>query len=431
MGLYLQTDKFKTNDKFEKAMKIVTGSDVDILVFPEFCYTPFSGEIKKLDLQNEFTMTWIFGKCNELSFSLGRAIVFSSVDKMGTIFSVFSNAFAQGNETTNQLYLKQMATGKSPLGSNAYSSGLANSMFRPIIFKDSKIGLSICYDCNHAIFSRIFGIQDVDIMINSTGGNVVWSKWYKYNKARSIENHCYNFVTMGGNDLKNSYVFGFDPTGESMRFKNLMKKTERTNLSGTVYVFETNDPTESPEVDPSRDQIQTISKNQDMFLPVGQVSELIQSASKIIPGIFKYPVGDKNLIICVVVGADIFEPEQVLKLLYAPELKEIPEKRYLILNSYKDLTNEVYEDKLRLILKVRTVENFCAVILESDMTDQCFQSGKNRNVQVVQSENGVWGLDSSRMTGPDAIWKNKPGMKAAWRKNFEWLIFNAYSFRER
>ncbi len=42
----------------------------------------------------------------------------------------------------------------------------------------------------------------------------------------------------------------------------------------------------------------------------------------------------------------------------------------------------------------------------------------------------MFGLDLNRMGGPEVIWKNKPGMKAAWRNNFEVLIEKALELRD-
>lgn len=69
------------------------------------------------------------------------------------------------------------------------------------------------------------------------------------------------------------------------------------------------------------------------------------------------------------------------------------------------------------------MENFCAAIVESDNINNCYQCGKNRTAQVLESENGIYGIDLDRAAGPEAIWKNKStGMKACWRENFEWLV---------
>jgi len=52
IGLYLQDmNENKKNLKvFNKAMIAVKKADIDLLVFPEFCYTPFSEEVYTVDL---------------------------------------------------------------------------------------------------------------------------------------------------------------------------------------------------------------------------------------------------------------------------------------------------------------------------------------------------------------------------------------------
>ena len=71
------------------------------------------------------------------------------------------------------------------------------------------------------------------------------------------------------------------------------------------------------------------------------------------------------------------------------------------------------------------MENFCAVILESKNINKCYQCGKKRTAQVVKAIDGSWGIDLDRTSGPEAIWKNKQGMRESWRTNYEWLVENA------
>ena len=92
------------------------------------------------------------------------------------------------------------------------------------------------------------------------------------------------------------------------------------------------------------------------------------------------------------------------------------------MNKHKHIEDEFFGNKLSVVLKVRSMENFCAVIIESDNINECYQCGKNRMAQVLQAENGRFGIDLDRSTEPEAIWKNKDGMKACWREKFEWLI---------
>jgi hypothetical protein len=50
--------------------------------------------------------------------------------------------------------------------------------------------MTACYGCNQAMFSRKFGLNSVDIIVNSTGGDVEKDKWYKYNKACGFKLFC-------------------------------------------------------------------------------------------------------------------------------------------------------------------------------------------------------------------------------------------------
>ena len=53
---------------------------------------------------------------------------------------------------------------------------IIKDIFSPFFFRGLKIGMTICYDCNHALFSRMYGLKDVDIIINSTVADFVYDK---------------------------------------------------------------------------------------------------------------------------------------------------------------------------------------------------------------------------------------------------------------
>lgn len=129
-----------------------------------------------------------------------------------------------------------------------------------------------------------------------------------------------------------------------------------------------------------------------------------------------------NIIFITIEGDDILRAEKVLSLLYSEELGQIRNKRYIIINKYKNIDEEFYKNKLSVVLKVRVMENFCGLVLESDNINSCYQSGKNRTAQVLEVIDNKYRIDLTRTTGPEAIWKNKNGMRANWRRNFEWLI---------
>lgn len=425
IGLYLQTQTAHNPKAFQQAMSIAADGDFDILVFPEDCYCPEIEELWQLDIAQKEDIEQIREYCLDLSRQINKAVVFSPFDKYCTPYSVFANYKADETETEFAVYIKHTMTESSVFDFAGYKE-IAMGMFRPIIYKGYKIGMTICYDCNHALFSRMWGINGIDILLNSTGGDVIYDKWYKYNKVRAIENKCYNFVTMGGastSDNAHTYVYGFNPEGGELPFCNLMVDTDKTNEVNTIYVYDTSLDSGNAQIENSFYQEEKTNKHQHYFFPVGQTHTVLEQADRIDTDIYIFSYQGNTLVFCMIEGLDIMRPEYPLRLLYSDKLKEYHNKRYILINYHeKKVEQDFFETKLSIILKVRAMENFCAVILESPNIKHCYQTGNNRTAQVIPMENKHYGIDISRTSGPEAIWKNKQGMNFKWRKNFEWLI---------
>nr|MCR5624708.1 hypothetical protein [Lachnospiraceae bacterium] len=75
VGLYFQTDDMGNKTEYEKAMKLVKDSDIDILVFPEFSYFPFVSEMRNSDFLSKQEADLLHKKTIELSKEIGRAVV--------------------------------------------------------------------------------------------------------------------------------------------------------------------------------------------------------------------------------------------------------------------------------------------------------------------------------------------------------------------
>ncbi len=424
VGMYLQTDELKNKKSFDKALKYVKSSDMDIWVLPENCYVPFAKRIWTSDILNEDTRNEIVSCCLDLSKEVRKAVVISLEDSYGTLFSIFANAFHEGDDDEYYLYIKHTMTDFSAFELSDYRE-FSKYLFEPVKYKGFKIGLSICFDCNHSLFSRMFEKYGVDLIINSTGGDVIYDKWYKYNKARAIENSCYNLVTMGGDGLAEKtkcYVYGFNANGGELKPENICGESTKYNIPGGIYVYEIFNEPGQATIETSINQKETVNKVSHCYFPVGKMNRILKEAKKIKDDIYSVEVEDKNVIICVIDGLDIMKPEKVLPLLYAPELKKYKNKRYMIFNHHKTIDKEFFETKLSIILKVRAMENFCGVILESDKYNYCYQAGFTKTAQTVKAVDGYYGIDLSRTSGPESIWKNKLGTKKSWRENFEWLI---------
>lgn len=425
VGMYLQTDELKNRSSFDAMLPMLKSCDADIIVFPEYCYVPFVGTLAQKDIAVDEDENEAVELCMEFSKELGKAVIVSSHDKYDTIYSIYANAFANEDETLANVYIKHTMCGSSCLDFVNYPK-LTPKLFDPISYKGFLIGMTICYDCNHALFSRAYGMYGIDLIINSTGGNVVYDKWFKYNKVRAIENDCATLVTMGGNgavENPHNYVFGFNKNGGQLIPVNLNGDSKRHNVSGGLYVYTINKTDGKAEID-SSNQFETTNKNWQLRWPIKGSQDLLVKSEKITDSIYRMKVDSYNVFILLVDGMDILKPEAVQPLLYAKELKKYPNRKYLILNQHDCIDETVFKEKLSIVLKVRAMENFCAVVLESDNINKCYQCGKNRTAQVVRAENGAFGIDLDRTTGPEAIWKDKGGMRASWRKNYEWLVEN-------
>ena len=426
VGLYLQTYELHGNLlAFKRAMALVKNSDIDILVFPEISYFPFVNEYTQADFLNANNVQQLYDKALDLSREIGCAVVISNEDKYGTIMCIYANAFAAEGETLYKDYIKHTMTEYSACDIGNYQE-YAQEAFQPILYKGFRIGMTICYDCNYSIFSRKYAKNGADIILNCTGGNVVYGKWFKYNKVRAIENNCFTFVTMAGEGSgrnPHNYVFGFTPSGKEMTPKLLNgPDSGRRNFSGGIYVYDTAEYDGSSEADPSLHQSESVNKTADFYIPIDKIVEVAQQGRGLTDNLSVLNYQGCNIVFCLVENEDILEPEKVLRLLYAQQLKGVPNMRYIIINHWNRIDSDFYAEKLSVVLKVRAMENYCAVLLTSDNLTKCFQCGQNRTAQVVKAVDGQFGLDLQRTGGPETIWRDKAGMRARWRDNIEWLI---------
>lgn len=434
IGLWLQDHRNDTEKRFNEVMDIVSKSDVDLFVFPEDAYTPFNNLLDNSDpVFMDREQAW-FKEADKLAKKVGKPIIFSARQEMkreGSSyplifhFSYYTNPNPRKDETLNSIYFKNTMTDVSPLEFENYIEFVINDcyQFAPIVLKGQKIGMTICYDCNHSMFSALYGAQGVDILINMTGGNVNYHKWYRYNQVRAMENECFSLVTMGyeSKSKENSYVYGFDPDGCNMSFFNLMDPTtKKSNLVDSVYVYDTNAYEALPDLAPSEP---SENKFQDFLVEAGNISKWLDKAEKLTDFLYILKQGEDNIVFAICDGETVQVPVFVTALLYSDELKSIKNKKYIIVNRRDDLDGDDFLDlQLDPILRVRAMENYCAVVLESPTANRCYQTTSTRQSQVVKEVNGKFGIDLSRTTGPEAIWKNKNGMQARWRTTYELLI---------
>ncbi len=435
IGLWLQDHRNDTEKRFNEVMNIVKKSDVDLIVLPEDAYIPFN---HLLEEEEDYVFTTLgkwFSEADKLAKKIGKPMMLSArqdiyfentKDLRPFIFSYYTNPQATENETINRVYFKNTMTGYSPLEFEDYENSILEqwNQYAPIFLKGKKIGMTICYDCTYPIFSALYGVQNVDIIINMTGGNVDYHKWYRYNQVRAIENECFSLVTMGyyEDDSINSYVFGFDPDGINMSFTNLMHSSiNECNKVDSIYVYDTENYKEREGITQSEP---TENKYQDLIVEAGNVSKLIDKAKQLREDyLYVLKKGDDNIIFVICDEEEVQVPELVAAMLYDQILNDIENKKYIIVNRRNNLEFDFLENQLDPLLRVRSMENFCAVILESPIANRVYQCSKNKKSQVLKEVKGKFGIDLSRTTGPEAIWsKSKNSVNVVRKDTYNTLI---------
>jgi len=419
IGLYLQ-NKELSQKQYENDMLSVKNSDMDLLVFPENCITGFSEQVNELDICDDNDFNWIIDTCTDFASSLGKAIVFSGIEKEGAIFSLFVNPFASDEETHYQLYVKHTATECSSFVFYNYSEEWIQDQFTPIVMCGHKIGLTICYDCNHAAFSRMWAKNGIDILINSTGGNVDYYKWYRYNKVRAMENNCINLCTMGyeSGQKNSSYTFGFSPSGYPMKYETISKPSAETPCG--IFVYDTDNISNNGICDIRFDQSPKENKYTHCSINPYNLPYILSKSKMIENNLYISETIDRTLIYIVVNGDEIEKPEKLLKKMYSPELARYKNKRYIVLNIWENFDRIHFENVISDTLRVRSMENYCAVIFSAPNVKKCYQTTQNKGSQIIPlTSDGYFALDLDRCKGPEVVWRNTWD---SWRKGYEKLI---------
>jgi predicted amidohydrolase len=424
--------KKSLNKYFYETLNLANKNKLDLLVFPEHAYCPEDEKLDNLaflsygDECDYEAIANIYYNYAEIA---GCPIIFSRSDKYEFIYAIYVSPI----DGEVKWYGKHIATFNSSFDLSDYEENM-DYIFSPIEYKGYKIGMTVCYDVTKPLFSRSY--KDIDILINLTGGHVDYKKWSIYQKARALENKCNHLCVMAYFDKskKNkSYVFGFDGFGKKLDFTIINNKDYASNdLKNGLYVFDIKkgqkdfikfNPNKA-EVDEFLITTPSINKNVTIRISIDEIIKSLNSKNKIDEDLYVIKLKNENLIILNVSEYKIEDPINVEKLIYNEKLKNYNNKRYLIFNKWENLDSDYYSKRLSTILKARASENFCVVMLASPQINECIQVGLNKNIQILQIENGKYGLDLQRASGPESFWKNNYsiGIKSSWREKYKLLI---------
>ncbi len=430
VGLYLQNSQsiLDAKKEFKRVTALSSDNNFNLFVCPE---NTFSIYTEKLSMINPWTSfqkgvekEQYYDLAQQIAFEANCPIIYGHIDHNNKgercIYSIYCNPWASHDETSFKMYLKNTATDLSPLSIGNYSDKI-NDIFLPIKQKGINIGMTICYDIYHPLFSRAYGVAGIDVLINSTGGHVDYHKWTDLVRVRAIENNCYSLCTMSHYDetkRNSSMTFGYNPQG-----LKLVSFPTPLSLNSTLITYEFNPQIKETDLQPDErlSQKQSINKYQDLFLS----KEIFNSDKliKISEELYLLPSKKSNIVIGIVKKEGIFKPEAVAKLVYSNEISKIDNPRFIIINKWDTVNKRMYESQLLNLIRVRAIENYCAVMLVSNNIQECYQATENKKAQRLELIDGGFWLDLSRCSGPNALWQNrKLMMQKDWRINYELLL---------
>lgn len=130
---------------FFEEMEYASTFGADIIVFGEGVKTPYHELLSGMDVLNAEEYNYVLESLYGFCFEFGGAAVFNNVDDFGMHFSIFVNPFAEDGETFNKLYIKH-ATDKGSVFELEDYEQCAKEIFQPIVFKGTKIGMTMGND---------------------------------------------------------------------------------------------------------------------------------------------------------------------------------------------------------------------------------------------------------------------------------------------
>lgn len=431
IALYLQTEAEHNLNSFNRALSYVKAAGADLIVFPENCWTPFTEEIARVQMNESGGINKIISKCGYFAQRIKKPVLLNSVDGNGISFSIYVNPSPLKGETQIKLYVKHLEAETSALDFLDYEKSI-NNIFQTISLKGKLLGITLGADCHDPLYARMYGLQGIDVLL-SCAKNEAHSCLDKYAQMRALENHCLSLVLATPSDegKYEGYVYGCTNRGQSLAWHLLNQQEQKNGVPGGVYLFDCQSTEDSfPKYAASK---QVVNAKQDLILKAGSSQSLLAQATQLKAGLYLYEKASKPVAIIQADDISLLQAEQYLPLVYAQELQQYKSLRYIIL--CRQEKNAISLAELKELLKLRALENHCAVILEGAAECCAYQVTPAHTVQELQNTEEGFALDFSRMTGPASIWKNKVSgdrirCRASWRKSFQCLIQRAVALAQ-
>ena len=386
IACFIQTRDYRNSEKYKEAIEVIKEGHVDILLFPEFTYIPLDNdeELKNLyertNCLDSDQLDKLENEVLNISKKYGKAIMVCNKTRDGYFVSIWANPKANGEDTKTSHYIKF----SRPILNDSAAIELKNNDFKrllddnylisPISFKGYKIGMTICYDSLFRLYSACYG--KIDIILNSTGGNVNLKKWKNNTRARSIENKVYTVTTMGMDKLPSSVrntnkSMCFTMNGEEINYKNI--------IADHVYIYEL--PSTGSDLKSFDEQMEAIFTKD---LTMGDYSFEIDKYKNFPNKYCNIYEDEKNkMFILRLENDNIFSTRKVMETLTS--FKEISNYDYcIVINEWDNNIPQDIEKKLPSVLFTLSMELSVAIILKTPNKCVGIQMGSTRKNSILR-----------------------------------------------
>ena len=401
-------------EKWEKEIKEFSKKEkIDLIILPE-------GYIKcKFEQALE--------KVKNLSKKFNTAVLSGVETEEGYQIAVFYNLNPQKDETKEHIYIKHSTAYKLAYEYPEYQ-GKRDKMFDPILIKGRKLGVMICQDMFFPLIPHIMVKRGAEILIDLTGGNVIFQKWKNIVKGRSIENKGIFLCTMGYNPPKGkkrgqrSFCFAYD-NGKviplhvfkdgKMKWISKFRKLPSPPFFCVISI----PPDELKEEDEAfhytnkyysditvslgtgrKADIEIERKDSEFYL-ISNNKKLNLNKNKWVKigniGMLSFPlenIMDSTLIL-----------REILNLMNKINKEEIAEHYIVFYYGESELT----EPEIFSLAKLRAIENRVGILVFSQTLKLALKTTKYKNIQLFQEKEGVFRLNKECLGGPMSTFTKK------------------------
>ncbi|MBQ4347842.1 MAG: hypothetical protein IJC39_05295 [Firmicutes bacterium] len=243
IGLYMQylrADKC-TQKEYELAMKKVKDLGIDLMALPERSYTAFSNLSKWMEILDREAFEIELGNCESMSIDSGAAVIYSSEDATGIVYSMYADIVRKGGNTYSKLYIKHLGENFSPLEMEDYSDW-AEGLFEAVSRNDEKFGFMHSSELCSPVFTAHFkraGAQFV-IVLGKRGETKEDILPFMKLRAKEVGYPIYAFVP--AEEDEKPFALGVNPAGGLITGTMEQIQGKKNKLHGNIMIFDTAAP---------------------------------------------------------------------------------------------------------------------------------------------------------------------------------------------